>query len=70
MATMSGAGALHALHDHHLWLTCGEAIMTCIEGAEVVELLGIVAAIAMGTSIQAHAQEHGYGGTMKSFQTD
>lgn len=70
MATMSGAGALHALHEHHLWLTCGEAIMTCIESAEVVELLGIVAAVALGKSLQDHAEEHGYGGTPQSLQSD
>jgi len=59
MAMMSGAGALHALHDHNLWLTCGETIMTCIESAEVLMLLNTICAVALGKDIADHAAEHG-----------
>ena len=59
MAGLSGAGALHALHDHNLWLTCGETLMTCIESGEVAMLLNVIAAVAMGKNIADHAEEHG-----------
>ena len=59
MTIMSGAGALHALHDHNLWLICGETIMSCVEYGEVMMILSTICAVAAGHDIHKHAKEHG-----------
>ena len=59
MGVMSFGELLHALHSHHLWMACGETILSCIEYGEVMYLLSTICAIAMGQDVQSHAEEHG-----------
>ena len=58
MGLMSGAGVLHALHDHKLWLTCGETLISCIETTEILMLLSTICAVALGQDIAKHANDH------------
>ena len=58
MGLMSGAGVLHALHDHKLWLTCGETLISCIETTEILMLLNTICAVALGQDIAKHANDH------------
>lgn len=66
MSILSGAGVLHALHDHKLWLTCGETIISCIETTEVLMLLNTICAVALGQDIAQHADEHGIESTISA----
>ncbi len=66
MGIMSGAGVLHALHDHKFWLTCGETLISCIESTEVLMLLSTICAVAMGHDINKHAEEHGIESTVSA----
>lgn len=66
MGLLSGAGVMHALHDHNLWLTCGETIISCIEATEVLMLLNTICAVALGHNIAKHADEHGIESTISA----
>ena len=66
MGLMSGAGVLHALHDHKLWLTCGETLISCIEYGEIMMLLNTICAVALGQDIAKHADNHGVESTVSA----
>ena len=66
MGLMSGAGVMHALHGHNLWLTCGEALISCIESTEILMLLNTICAVALGQDVARHAKDHGVESTVSA----